>query len=148
MKVFSILSRVRGELLQFVDGIVEADDRGFSGGAHDGLRDYDAGLADLREHGVDARAGFHQDHEREGITTHIEMQDVLRDAVVGNAKVFGVQSVDHLAFGVAHGDGSIDERDADADLCLRRGLLDCDARLRRDRPGRGLRGQRARRGRP
>jgi hypothetical protein len=132
--VFDLI-RVGSELLQFIDGIVEANDGGFSRRAHYDLREYDCSLANLRKHHLDARTGFRENHDGERIATHVEMQDTLWHSVVGYAKVVGVQGVDHLTLGVVHRDGGVYKSNADADLRLRRGLLHGGAGLGRDGSG-------------
>ena len=84
----------------------------------------------------DARTGFDEHDERKRIAAHIEVQNALGHAVVGDLEILGVERVNHVAFVVAHGDGRIDERDADADFCVSGGgLLNRGAWLRRDGAG-------------
>src|SRR6476660_2369298 len=133
---------IAGEVLELIDRIVEADDGCLRIGAHDGLREKDAGLSHLRQECSDAGARLYKDHERERIATHVKVRDFLTYAIVGDVKILDVESVDHLTLGITNGDGRVDEGYADADFRLPRRLLDGSARLRRNRSGRRLGGQR------
>ena len=116
------------EALQAVDGIVEGDDGRFGFGAEDLFSKEDAELAKLREHGVDARAGFDGDDEGERVAADFKVRDFLRGAVVGEEEVQLIEAVDHGAALVADGDGSGDESDAGGEFGegFWRSLLDGD----------------------
>ena len=103
---------VVGEGEKFVDGVIEADDGGFATGAENGVRDEDAGFLHGGKKRSDAGAGFHEDDERERVGADVEVRDFLRDSAVGELKIFCVEAGDDFVFGVADGDGSVDEDDA------------------------------------
>ena len=77
----------RCEILQLVDVIVEADDRGFRFRPHDLFGEENSGLAKLRKERIDARTRFDHDHQRDRIAADIEVSDFLRHAVVGDEEI-------------------------------------------------------------
>jgi len=114
------------ERKEFVDRVVEADDGGFAILAEDGFRNQDAAFLDGGKKRRDTRAGFDEGDERERVGADVKVRDGLRDTVVGEAKVGGGKAGDDLIFGVADGDGSVDEDDfgLDGGLGASGGLLD------------------------
>src|SRR5215475_5900514 len=104
------------ETLQPVHGFIESDDGSFGFGAHNLFGEQNAQFTKLRQHGIDAGAGFDDDDDGERVTANVEMNDFLRDAVVGDEKVLLVEVVDHGATLVADSSGSGNEGNAGGEL--------------------------------
>ena len=132
---------VRGEILQLVDGVVEAHSGGFSGWPHNGLREQNASLAHLRQERLDAGTGLEQDHQRERVTAKIEVRNPLSHAIVGNLKIARLQVVNHFAAAIAHRHRRVYQRNLHFDFGLRvlGRQLDFDAGFGRDGAGGSLR---------
>jgi hypothetical protein len=130
------------EILELVDLRVEGHDGGFAARSEDSLREEDAGFADFRQQRRDTGTIFDQDDHGDGLGADVEVGDGLQDAVIGDAKIFGVQIVDHLAFIVADDHGGVDQGDLDLYRGLPRSLLDGDIRGRRHGAVGGLRAAR------
>src|SRR6266567_3116149 len=81
---------------------------------------------------------------RELVSIRITMEvgDLLGDTVIGDPEIRGFQVVNHIAAGVAHGHGSVHERDLHFNFGLRvlRRLLYRGAGFWRKWPGGGLGG--------
>ncbi len=113
---------VGGEVLKFVDGAAEGDDCGFTARAENRLREEDAGFAKFRQERGYAQAVFHEDDHGHRVAAEIEVRDGLRHAVIGDAKIFYVQAVNHFALFVAYDYRSVDEGDLRFDGSVRRRL--------------------------
>src|SRR6476620_3180454 len=99
-----------------MNGIVETDDGGFGFRSHDLFGEENAQLAKLRQHRVNAGAGFDDHDDGKRIAANVKVSDFLRHAVVGNEEILLLEVVNHGAARIAHGDGSGDQGDAGGEL--------------------------------